>query len=46
VAIGNKLTIPCKILESLDDVLMAQTEEGDQFRDISSVSPLTFQGGY
>ena len=44
VAIGNELTIACKILESLDDILLAQADEGDQFRDISSVSPLTFQG--
>lgn len=44
VVIAHKLTISCKILESLDDVLLTQTDEGDRFRDISSVSPLTFQG--
>jgi hypothetical protein len=44
VAINNKLTIPCQILENLDDVIKAQSDEGDRYRDISMVSPLTFDG--
>lgn len=44
VAINNKLTIFCEILENLDDVFQAQADEGNQYRDISMVSPLTFEG--
>jgi len=44
VAINTKLTISCKILENLDDVFQAQTDEGDQYRDLSNVSPITFEG--
>jgi len=42
VAINNKLTITCKILENLDDVLIAQKVEGED-RDISGINPLTFE---
>lgn len=44
VAISYELTIPCIIIENLDDVLQTQKDEGDRFRDISMVSPLTFDG--
>ncbi len=43
VAINNKLTITCKLLENIDDVLQAQRDEHHQYRDISMVSPLTFE---
>jgi len=36
-------TISCKILEHLDDIIHAQSEESDH-RDISMVSPLTLEG--
>jgi hypothetical protein len=44
VAINNELEITCKILESLEDILQAQEEEGDDYRDISDIIPLTFEG--
>ena len=44
VAINNELTISCRILENLNDVFQAQKDEDDQFRDISTILPLTFDG--
>ena len=44
VAIAHKLAICCIVLENLDDVSHVQDLEGDQYRDISMVSPLTFEG--
>lgn len=44
VACAHKLSIECILLENLDDILESQALEGDQFRDISMVCPLTFEG--
>lgn len=44
VAINNKLTISCQVLENLEDIMQAQDNEGDRYRDISMVSPLTYNG--
>jgi len=44
VAIAYKLTLSCIVLENLDDVFRAQTLEGEQYRDISNISPMSFKG--
>jgi len=44
VAINRELTIPCIVLENLADVHAAQASEGARDRDISMVSPLSFEG--
>jgi hypothetical protein len=44
VAINYKLTILCNIIENIDDIIQVQHEEGKQYRDISMILPLTFEG--
>ena len=44
VAINNKLTICCRILENINDISKAQNDEGELYRDLSMISPLTFEG--
>ena len=44
VAINNELTIYCKIIENINDVEQAQIDEGDDYRDVSMISPFTFNG--
>ena len=44
VAINRKLTIVCTLLEDVDDVLRSQADEGPDYRDISRLVPITFEG--
>ena len=44
VAIAHKLTICCIVIENLDDVSHVQDLESERPRDISMISPLTFEG--
>ena len=44
VAIAHELTIDCIVLEDPEDVAYAQEIEGEQYRDISMVSPLSLDG--
>lgn len=44
VAINNDIEINCYVLENLEDVLKAQEIEGDDYRDVSDIIPLTFEG--
>jgi len=43
VARSYQWTISCKILENIEDIVHAQSEEMDN-RDLSMVSPLTLEG--
>jgi hypothetical protein len=42
VAITNELSIKCTVLENVEDILKAQQDEGEDYRDIGNIVPLTF----
>ncbi|HEX3037257.1 MAG TPA: hypothetical protein VHT73_19405 [Thermodesulfobacteriota bacterium] len=43
VAINNKLNIKCKIIETDEDIALAQAEEGEGYRDLTNIDPLTME---
>jgi hypothetical protein len=43
VAINNELELKCKIIETNEDIANAQTEEGERYRDLSMVDPVTLE---
>ena len=43
VAIAYELNITCTILEDLQDIIISQQVEGEDYRDIEDIVPLSFE---
>jgi hypothetical protein len=43
VAIAYELSITCTVLENMQDILKSQQNEGEDYRDIDNIVPLSFE---